>query len=40
VESEGFVGEEHQQRPKALFDIVGSKTLPVLQKYRMTSLIP
>jgi hypothetical protein len=25
---------------KALHDIVGSKTLPVLQKYRMTSLIP
>jgi hypothetical protein len=25
---------------KALYDVVGSKTLPVLQKYRMTSLIP
>ncbi len=25
---------------KALYDIVGTKTLPVLQKYRMTSLIP
>jgi hypothetical protein len=24
---------------KALYDVVGSKTLPVLQKYRMTNLI-
>ncbi|WP_161496033.1 hypothetical protein [Zobellia sp. OII3] len=25
---------------KALFDVVGNKTLPTLKKYRMTDLIP